>query len=132
MGRKTAGLFAALILLQACHSVEEFVFRLWEVLPPARFVSGALGLDPAAGFAVANSALVLFGLWSWGWPVRRGWPSARRFMWGWAVMESANGLAHLALAAAAGGYFPGLGTAPLLILAGAALLLRLIRHRAPG
>lgn len=32
--------FLALILAQACHSVEEYVFRLYDVFPPARFVSG--------------------------------------------------------------------------------------------
>jgi hypothetical protein len=37
-----------------------------------------------------------------------------------------NGLAHLALAAAAGGYFPGVYTAPLLLAAGTLLLVRLL------
>jgi hypothetical protein len=108
-------IFLALVLAQAAHSVEEYVFRLYDVLAPARYVSGLLGIDRQAGFAVVNSALVLFGLWCWWARVRPGRPSARAFARFWAVMEIANGCAHLALAIAAGGYFPGLATAPLLI-----------------
>jgi len=32
--------FLALIVAQAAHSIEEYVFRLFEVLAPARFISG--------------------------------------------------------------------------------------------
>jgi hypothetical protein len=32
--------FGVLVLAQAAHSVEEYVGRLWESFPPARFVSG--------------------------------------------------------------------------------------------
>jgi hypothetical protein len=117
--------FLALVLVQACHSVEEYVFRLWEALPPARFVAGLVGLDPAAGFAIVNAALVAFGLWCALVPARRGWPSGTALMCGWGLVEVANGFGHVGLAAAAGGYFPGLYTAPLLIAVGAGLLVRL-------
>lgn len=106
-------LFLALILAQAAHSVEEYVFRLYDVLAPARYVSGLLGVDRQIGFVVVNSALVLFGLWCWYARVRPG--RGRGLAWFWALLETANGCAHLALAAMAGGYFPGLATAPLLI-----------------
>ena len=125
MQRRGAAALLVLVLVQACHSVEEFAFRLWEKLPPARFVAGLFGLDPATGFALSNSALVGFGLWCWAVPVRRGWPSATALMWGWGLVETANGLGHLGLAFAAGGYFPGLYSAPLLIAAGLLLLFRL-------
>jgi hypothetical protein len=108
-------IFLALILAQAIHSVEEYVFRLYDVLAPARYVSSLFGVDRQIGFVVVNSALVLFGLWCWRARVRRGRPSARAFAWVWALLEIANGCAHVALAAVAGGYFPGLATAPLLI-----------------
>ena len=42
----------------------------------------------------------------------------------------ANGLAHIALAVIAGGYFPGLDTAPLLLGLGAWLAARLVRRGA--
>ena len=65
-------------------------------------------------FAAAMS-LVLLGLWCWFARVRPGRPSALGVAWFWALLEVANGGAHLVLAAMAGGYFPGLATAPLLL-----------------
>lgn len=117
--------FLALILAQAAHSVEEYVFRLYDLLAPARYVSSLFGVDRQIGFVIVNSALVLFGLWSWWARVRAGRGSARAFAWFWALLEIANGCAHLALAVMAGGYFPGLATAPLLIALGSWLVLRL-------
>ena len=125
--RNPSAAFLMLVLVQAAHSIEEFAFRLWEVLAPARFVSRALSVDPQVGFAIANIALLLFGLLCWLGPVRRGTAWGRPLMWGWAIVEFANGCAHIALAAVAGGYFPGLYTAPLLILASGWLVARLVR-----
>jgi hypothetical protein len=130
MERRRADALLVLVLVQACHSVEEYAFRLWEVLPPARAVARALSVDPAFGFIVSNSLLVGFGLWCWAVPVRRGRPSATAFLWAWALVETANGLGHLALAAAAGSYFPGLFTAPLLIAAGLRIVLMRATARA--
>jgi hypothetical protein len=117
--------FLALIHAQAAHSVEEYVFRLYDVLAPARYVSSLFGLDRQIGFVIVNSALVLFGLWCWFArvrPRRRGW---RGLAWFWALLEIANGSAHAALAGLAGGYFPGLATAPLLIGLGLLLIFRM-------
>src|SRR4051794_29507736 len=122
MDRGSTTALLALVLVQACHSVEEYAFRLWEALPPARFVSGLFGLNPATGFALVNGSLVAFGLWCCFVPVRRGWAAGTPLIWGWGLVEIANGLGHLGLAIAAGGYFPGLYTAPFLIAAGAWLL----------
>ena len=124
-----ANLFLLLILAQAAHSIEEYVFRLYDVFAPARFVSGLVGVDRAAGFVVANSLLVLFGLWCWAMRVRPQRKGARGLAWFWAVLELANGLAHLGLAIASGGYFPGLATAPLLLVVAASLARRLVRIR---
>jgi hypothetical protein len=132
MDRRSATAFLVLVLVQAGHSVEEFAFRLWEVLAPARYLAGTLSVDPALGFAIANAALVGFGLLCWLLPVRRGWAAAPMILWGWAALEMANGLAHFALAAAVGGYFPGLYTAPLLIGASAGLIQRLRSQSAGG
>lgn len=123
--RPTRGdsIFLGLIALQAAHSVEEYVFRLYDVLAPARYVSSLFGFDRPIGFVVVNTALVLFGLWCWQARVRRG--RGRGLAWFWALLEIANGGAHVALAVAAGGYFPGLATAPLLLVLGGWLALRL-------
>jgi len=132
MPRRPADALLVLVLFQACHSIEEYSFQLWEVLAPARAVARAISVDPAVGFILSNSLLVGFGLWCWAVPVRRGWASAAAFLWGWGLIETANGFGHLALAAAAGGYFPGLYTAPLLIGAGGWLIVSLRGERRPA
>ena len=125
--RRTSRLFLVLIVAQAAHSVEEYLTRLYDVFRPAHYVSTALGLAPPVGFVLANSALALFGLWCWRFRVRPLHPSARAFAWFWAILETLNGVGHFALAIFAGGYFPGLYTAPLLFGIGGWLALRLMR-----
>jgi hypothetical protein len=55
-------------------------------------------------------------------------PAVRRAVaWAWALVEIANGFGHIALSVAAGGYFPGLVTAPLLLAASFWLVANLTR-----
>ena len=126
MERRTGLVFLFLILTQAAHSTEEYITKLYEVLPPARFVSGLVSSNLGVGFLVVNVALVSFGLWCWAFPVRSAWHSARAFLWFWALLELANGSAHTALAVSRRGYFPGLITAPLLLLFAGWLVIRLV------
>jgi hypothetical protein len=116
LARRIQAAFFLLIAAQAAHSCEEFVTRLFEVFAPARYVSGLVSNDLAAGFLVVNTVLVGFGLWCWVIPVRSGWRSGEAIIWFWTILELGNGAGHLALAATRGGYFPGAGTAPLLLL----------------
>lgn len=108
-------LFLGLVLSQAAHSIEEYFFRLYDVLAPARFISTMVSSNPALGFAIVNIALVSFGLWCYVARVRSRHASARRWAWFWNVLETANGAGHLLLAAGQGGYFPGVASAPLLL-----------------
>ncbi|HEX6435193.1 MAG TPA: HXXEE domain-containing protein [Gemmatimonadales bacterium] len=108
--------FGALLLAQCAHSVEEYVGRLWESFPPARFVSGLLSEDLERGFLVANVSLVAFGLWCWLWPVRRGWQAAFPLAWAWVTLEAINGVGHLLWTLRQGRYTPGMGTAPVLLI----------------
>jgi len=108
--------FLFLILAQGAHSIEEYVTKLYEVFAPARFVSSLVSNDLALGFLILNTALVTFGLWCWAVPVRSGWQAARGLVWFWTILELGNGIAHSALALSRGGYFPGVVTAPLLLL----------------
>ena len=124
-------LFLALILSQALHSIEEYVFRLYDVLAPARWVSGLLGIDRALGFVIANTLLVAFGLWCYFARVRPSHPAGRGWAWFWTILEASNGIIHLGLAAAAGGYFPGAATAPLLIAVSGVLGANLYRRSGP-
>ena len=113
-----------MIAAQATHSIEEYVFRLYDRLPPARFISRLFSDDLARGFAIANTLLVLSGLACFI-VVRRGGRTANGLARFWAVVEMVNGTGHLLFAAAAGGYFPGAATAPFLLAAGGLLLSRL-------
>ena len=118
--------FSALIAAQAAHSLEEYVGRLWESFPPARFVAGIVSADRQFGFAIANIALVSFGLWCVLVPVRRRWPSALGFVWFWTVVELVNGVGHPAWSVSQGRYTPGVLTAPILLVL-ALYLARLLR-----
>ena len=55
--------FLILVLVQAMHSVEEYVFKLYDVFAPARFVSGLVSDDLPTGFAVVNIGFVALGTW---------------------------------------------------------------------
>jgi len=108
--------FGALVVAQTAHSIEEYVGRLWESFPPARFVAGLISSDRELGFIVINSALVAFGLWCLLFPVRRDWSSAAGLMWFWIVIETINGAGHLIWTLRQGGYTPGVLTAPILLV----------------
>lgn len=108
--------FGVLVLAQVAHSLEEYVGRLWESFPPARFLSGLFSQDLELGFLTINVSLVTFGLWCFLWPVRRGWPSAVPLAWVWVGIEVINGIGHPLWSLRQGGYTPGVVTAPLLLV----------------
>jgi hypothetical protein len=108
--------FGALVLTQAVHSVEEYVGRLWETFPPARFLTGLVSQDLERGFVALNVALVAFGVWCFMWPVRRDWPSAVSLAWTWVTIELINGVGHPLWSIRMGGYTPGVATAPVLFV----------------
>lgn len=128
--RSATRAFTALVVAQTLHSLEESTGRLWDSFPPARFVSGLVSENLERGFLLANIALISFGLWCVLFPVRRNWRSAVPIMWGWALVETVNGIGHPLWAFRQGGYTPGVITAPLLLLLAIALALRLRRMRA--
>src|SRR5262245_53028298 len=127
MAPRTRATFLALILFQAAHSVEEYTMSLYEVFAPARFVSGLVSDDLANGFLVVNAGIVAFGIWCYAVPIRSDWPSARGLVWFWAILELGNGIGHVAIATFQRDYFPGVATAPFLIVAAIALGLNLWR-----
>src|SRR3990172_5174651 len=122
--------FLALVALQALHSVEEYAFRLYEVFPPARFVSGLISDDRERGFLIFNAGLVAFGFWCYVWPVRRQWPPAASLAWLWVCIELLNGVGHPAWSLIERGYTPGVVTA-LVLLPLALLLARQLRTQTP-
>jgi hypothetical protein len=118
--------FLLMVLLQTLHSLEEYVFELWEHLPPARFLSGLVSDDLPLGFAIINLSIIAAVFWCYFVPVRNDGSSARSVVWFWAMIESVNGIGHIGFGLFSGGYFPGLYTAPFLFLAGAFLIMQLM------
>lgn len=119
--------FALVAFGQAAHSIEEYLGRLWESFPPARFLTSLVSQDLETGFLVINIALVAFGFWCLLWPVRRGWRSAVPIGWFWVAIELINGVGHPLWSLSRGGYTPGAGTAPVLLV-GALYLARALRR----
>lgn len=122
--------FLLLVAIQAAHSVEEYVGRLYDVFPPARCVSGLIAQDRERGFVIVNVALVTFGLFAFLWPVRRQWPSAVPLAWFWVVIELLNGIGHPLWSLVQRRYKPGVATAPLLLVVAIYLARRLSTDRA--
>lgn len=123
--------FSALVLVQIAHSIEEYIGRLWESFPPARFLTGLISSDRELGFVVMNSALVAFGLWCLLFPVRKAWPSAAGLIWFWIVLEIINGVGHPAWTLRQGGYTPGVLTAPILFVIALYLAIQLRKRGLP-
>jgi hypothetical protein len=115
MNRRTSITFLSLILAQAGHSIEEYCTRVFEVLAPARFISGLLSDDLRTGFIIFNFSLVAFGLWCYLVPFRHRTLLTLALAWFWAVLELFNGSAHLIWASSARAYRPGVFTAPILV-----------------
>ena len=115
MNRGSRWAFLGLVVAQAAHSLEEYSTRLYEVLAPARFVSGLVFEDRRIGFVIFNVSLAAFGLWCFLGPVWRGGRAGVALAWFWVVLELANGLAHVGWAVSAREYRPGLLTAPVLL-----------------
>ena len=121
--------FGALVGVQALHSIEEYVGRLWESFPPARFLAGLVSPDREIGFLVINIGLVAFGVWCWLVPVRRQWRSAEPLMVVWILMQCINGVGHPIWSLVQRSYTPGVITAPLLLVLAVALAVQLAKSR---
>jgi hypothetical protein len=115
IGSTEKRLFLSLIAVQGLHSAEEYVFRLYDVFPPARFLSGLVASDREIGFVVLNVFLVLLGIWSYVWPVRREWSVAVPLIWAWVFVEFSNGIVHPTWSIAQRSYTPGLVTSVLFL-----------------
>ena len=102
--------FLLLIVLQTLHSIEEFIFRFYEVFPPMVSVYRNATHLARPAFILANLILVLVGfacLFRWVWPAKRG---AETVVWVWIGVESFNVIAHCVWAVLIRGYNPGLVT----------------------
>ena len=119
--------FLLLVVSQILHSLEEYYNSLWEVFPPARFASQLVSDDPAVGFAIINTLIILFGLWTYFAPVQRNWRTARAFLWFWVLLELGNTAGHTIFSITFSEYIPGLYTAPALFVFSCYLVINLLK-----
>ncbi len=132
MDRRTKFAFLGLILTQTVHSLEEYLFRLYDVFPPAQAVSRLISNDLSTGFLAFNILLILFGFWCYLTRVRIDHKSGRAWIWFWIFIEAGNGIGHPLIALLRGGYFPGVITAPLLLAISIYLGLRISQSNPPS
>jgi hypothetical protein len=132
LDRRVQAAFLALVLAQAAHSIEEYVFRLYDVFQPARWVSGLVSEDVRAGFAILNVSIVALGLLCYFYRIRPGHPSARGWVWFWVTVELVNGIGHPFLALVRRAYLPGVVTAPILFAVALYLAFRLVDESPSG
>ena len=110
---KTA--FLLMIIMQAIHSVEEFIFKLYDVFPPMQFIYRQAPSLAKPAFVAFNLLLILCGLvcfFYWVRPAREG---AKGVIWVWVVIQLATVAGHVIWVALSGGYHPGLATVGLFI-----------------
>ena len=124
MDSRTKIIFLILVLVQGLHSVEEYIGRLWEIFPPARFITGLISENPETSFLIINIGFFTFGIWCWFFPVLRNYNFARGLIWFWIVIEMINGIGHPFWALYEREYVPGVVTALILLI----LSIYLLRH----
>lgn len=113
---KVTTLFATLVTTQALHSVEETMFRLYELLPHIRWADEYMPRGALTLFIAANTLFVCFGIWCYWARVEPRAASAGFFISLWAIVELLNGILHPAWSMIAGTYIPGTVTAPVLLI----------------
>ena len=128
MSQKARIAFLALVIAQAAHSIEEYVFRLYDVFAPARFVSALISTDLRTGFIAFNLAFVAFGFWCYAVPVQEGLSIAIPFLWFWIAVEALNGIGHPAISIMERSYIPGTMTAPFLFIIAVYLAIQVARR----
>ncbi len=125
-------LFLMLVLAQGFHSIEEYVGRLWEVFEPARLLTGMISNDLETGFLIINIGLFVFGMACWAGPVRMNTRVAKPLLVFWSGLECFNGIGHTVWTVSSGSYTVGMLTAPLLLVLGIILAVKLAKwHDAP-
>lgn len=124
--RRATLLFGVGISFQALHFAEEYSTGFYRLFPP---LLGLAAWSPDF-FLIFN--LCWLGIWvcaAFG--LRAGHRAAFFPAWFLSIASMINGVAHLLLAVRAGGYFPGLVTAPLVGIVGVWLYGRLMALTEP-
>jgi hypothetical protein len=107
--------FLLIALVQGLHSIEESIGKLWDVYPPATFLSGLVSTNLKTGFIIINVSLFIVLMLTWLATFSKNF-SVKPFLWFWSIMELINGIGHSVWAITEGSYTPGLATAPILFI----------------
>ena len=118
--------FLLLVLTQGLHSVEEYIGRLWEVYPPAKYICSLISRNHETGFIILNIAFFSFGLCYGFFFIRRNQLFAQGVIWFWIVMEIINVIGHVSWALSERAYAPGVATTPVLLILAVYLARQLI------
>lgn len=122
MNRRTKRLFLIIVLLQALHSYEEYIGKLWENFPPATFLCSLVSDNLMTGFIIINIGLFILGIIAWLFPIRKEYQWSKILIWFWILIELMNGIGHPIWSIMQKGYTPGVITAPFLLITAIALL----------
>jgi hypothetical protein len=126
MNKKIKTAFLTLVLIQALHSIEEYIGRLWENYPPAQFLSSLISNNHEKGFIIINVCLFIFGILVWVAAVRN-YSFALGPILFLTIMEIINSIGHSIWAIIEKDYVPGLLTAPFLFIIAIYIGLQLIK-----
>jgi hypothetical protein len=117
--------YSVAVLIQCAHLVEEYRAEFYKAFPA---LLGSVAWSASQFLAFNLVWLAIFVVAGIG--LAREWRPAYLIALFLALGGGVgNGLGHILLAVRAGGYFPGLYTAPLALLAGALLAFQLYRPR---
>ena len=108
--------FLILVLVQAMHSIEEYIGKLWDVFPPAAYLTSLFSKNLETGFLIVNIGLFIFGILCWLFPIRGNYSIAKGILWFWIILETINGIGHSVWSIYQQSYTPGLITAPILFI----------------
>ena len=115
MNRRIRITFLLIALIQGLHSIEEYFGKLWEVYPPATFLSGLVSTNLKTGFIVINIGLFIILMLTWLTTFSKNY-STKGILWLWIILELINGVGHSVWAIIERSYVPGLATAPILFV----------------
>lgn len=129
MGYKTTKIFLILVVLQAAHSVEEYVGRLWEVFAPASYLTGLISNNHDFAFLVLNIGFIVFGIFCWLFIISTKSEISTIILWFWIIIELINGFGHTIYAIFQKEYVPGLITSPLIFITALFLVKQMKRNQ---
>jgi Protein of unknown function with HXXEE motif len=115
MNKQIKTAFLAMIVLQTVHSIEEFLFKIYEVSPQMRLAFQHAPDLAKPAFIASNLLLNLFGFICFFYWVRPAKPAARRVVWIWVGIQFVTVAGHFIWAMKVSGYHPGLVTVPLFV-----------------